>query len=112
MGEGPVLHVASVYIEMGATPDRPAAGYFTIEGGPRDVDLVAVTSDLAQRVEMHESVRENGVMTMKSATRAPVPENATLDFTPGDRPLLYWKLTGSAGAAVKSTIRLERKDYS
>src|SRR3546814_7538583 len=96
MGEGPVLHVASVYIEMVATPDRPAAGYFTIEGGPRDVDLVAVTADLAQRVEMHESVRENGVMTMKPLTSAPVPAKGKLEFKPGGRHLMIWNINGAA----------------
>src|SRR3546814_11253540 len=65
LGAGQPLNVVSGHIVMGATPDRPSVGYFRVEGGPRDVELVAVTSDLAQRVEMHESVRENNVTTMK-----------------------------------------------
>ena len=73
LGAGQQLNVVGGYIQMGATADRPAVGYFTVEGGPRDVQLVAVTSDLAQRVEMHESVKENGVMTMKPLLSADVP---------------------------------------
>ena len=68
VGSDPQLAVVAGYIQMGATPDSPAAGYFTIKGGPQDVELVAVTADLAQRVEMHESVKENGVVTMKPLT--------------------------------------------
>ena len=101
MGKGPVLHVVSGYIEMGATPDRPAAGYFTIEGGPRDVDLVAVTADLAQRVEMHESVRENGMMTMKPLGSAPVPAKGKLEFKPGGKHLMIWNINGAAVRAGK-----------
>ena len=96
LGKEPELRVASGYIEMGATPDRPAAGYFTILGGPRDVDLVAVTADLAQRVEMHESVRENGVVTMKPLTSAPVPAKGKLEFKPGGKHLMIWNINPAA----------------
>lgn len=44
VGSDPQLAVVAGYIQMGATPDSPAAGYFTIKGGPQDVELVAVTS--------------------------------------------------------------------
>jgi len=101
LGQGPVLHVASGYIEMGATPDRPAAGYFTIEGGPRDVALMAVSSDLAQRVEMHESVKENGVVSMKPLLSAPVPAKGKLEFKPGGKHLMIWNINGAAVRAGK-----------
>src|SRR3546814_19536214 len=83
LGKEPELRVASGYIEMGATPDRPAAGYFTILGGPRDVDLVAVTADPAQRVEINERVREHAVATRKTLTSDPVPAQGQRGFTPG-----------------------------
>ena len=78
---------------MGATPDRPAVGYFRVEGGPRDVELVAVTADLAQRVEMHESVRENGMMMMKPLERAAVPAKGELVFKQGGKHLMIWAST-------------------
>lgn len=64
-GNRQLLRVASGHIVLPATPDRPAAGYFTVEGGDAPVDLVAVTADLAQRVEMHETVREQGMTSMR-----------------------------------------------
>ena len=101
LGQGPVLHVASGYIEMGATPDRPAAGYFTIKGGPRDVELMAVSSDLAQRVEMHETVKEDGVVSMKPLVSAPVPAKGELQFKPGGKHLMIWNINGAAVRAGK-----------
>ncbi|MBN8843617.1 MAG: copper chaperone PCu(A)C, partial [Sphingomonadales bacterium] len=83
------------------TPDRPAVGYFTVEGGPRDVQLVAVTADLAQRVEMHESVKENGVMTMKPLLRADVPAKGKLQFKQGGKHLMIWNINGAAVRAGK-----------
>ena len=88
LGAGQPLNVVAGYIQMGATPDSPAAGYFTVEGGPRDVELVAVTADLAQRVEMHESVKENGVVTMKPLAGAVVPAKGKLEFKPGGKHLM------------------------
>lgn len=94
--EGAVLHVASGYIELGATPDRPSAGYFTVEGGEQPVDLVAVTADLAQRVEMHESVMENGMMTMKPLRSVPVPAKGEMAFAPGGKHLMIWNINPAA----------------
>lgn len=101
LGAGPQLNVVGGYIQLGATPDRPAVGYFTVTGGPRDVKLMAVTADLAQRVEMHESVRENGVVTMKPLARAAVPAKGKLEFKPGGKHLMIWHINGAAVRAGK-----------
>ena len=91
-----VLRVASGHIVMPVSPDRPAAGYFTVEGGSAPVDLVAVTSDLAQRVEMHQTVKEDGLTTMKTLVRAPVPVQGKLEFKPGGNHLMVWNINGAA----------------
>jgi periplasmic copper chaperone A len=91
-----VLRVASGHIVMPVSPDRPAAGYFTVEGGSAPVDLVAVTADLAQRVEMHQTVKEDGLTTMKELIRAPVPVQGKLEFKPGGNHLMIWNINGAA----------------
>lgn len=95
------LNVVSGHIVLGATPDRPAVGYFRVQGGPQPVQLVAVTADLAQRVEMHESVRENGVMTMKPITSADVPAKGELVFKQGGKHLMIWNINPAAVRAGK-----------
>ncbi|MBJ7502025.1 MAG: copper chaperone PCu(A)C [Sphingopyxis sp.] len=101
LGAGKPLNVVSGHIVMGATPDRPAVGYFRVQGGPQPVELVAVTADLAQRVEMHESVRENGVVTMKPLLRADVPAKGELVFKQGGKHLMIWGINGAAVRAGK-----------
>ncbi|MDX2209127.1 MAG: copper chaperone PCu(A)C [Sphingopyxis sp.] len=91
-----VLRVVSGHIVLPATPDRPAAGYFTVEGGSAPVDLVAVTADLAQRVEMHQTVKEDGMTSMKELLRAPVPVQGKLEFKPGANHLMIWSINGAA----------------
>lgn len=101
LGKGQPLNVVSGHIVMGATPDRPAVGYFRVEGGPVPVQLVAVTADLAQRVEMHESVREDGMMTMKPLLRADVPAKGELVFKQGGKHLMIWGINPAAVRAGK-----------
>ncbi|WP_033074569.1 copper chaperone PCu(A)C [Sphingopyxis sp. MWB1] len=95
------LNVVSGHIVMGATPDRPAVGYFTVQGGPQPVELVAVTADLAQRVEMHETVRENDMTVMKPLERAAVPAKGELEFKQGGKHLMIWNINPAAVRAGK-----------
>ncbi len=96
LGKTPQLNVVSGHIVMGATPDRPAVGYFRVEGGPRDVQLVAVSAELAQRVEMHETVRENNMTTMKPLGSANVPAKGELVFKQGGKHLMIWNINPAA----------------
>lgn len=104
LGQGQQLNVVSGHIVMGATSDRPAVGYFEVEGGPRPVELVAVTADLAQRVEMHESVKEGGLMTMKPLDRAAVPAKGKLEFKQGGKHLMIWNINPAAVRVGKMTM--------
>ena len=101
LGKTTQLNVVSGHIVMGATPDRPAVGYFRVEGGPRDVQLVAVSADLAQRVEMHETVRENNMTTMKPLGSADVPAKGELVFKQGGKHLMIWNINPAAVRAGK-----------
>ena len=112
LGAGPQLNVVGGYIQLGATPDRPAVGYFTVTGGPRDVKLMAVTADLAQRVEMHESVKENGVMTMKPLVSADVPAKGKLQFKQGGKHLMIWNINGAAVRAGKLPMQFVFTNYN
>jgi copper(I)-binding protein len=98
------LNVVSGHIVMGATPDRPAVGYFRVQGGPRPVQLVAVTADLAQRVDMHETVRENGVTMMRPLAVADVPAKGELVFKQGGKHLMIWNINPAAVRMGKLTL--------
>lgn len=99
LGQGPVLRIASGHIEMSANPDAPSVAYFTVKGGTQPVELVAVTADAAQRVEMHESVKgADGLTEMKPLTRVAIPARSTVEFEQGGKHAMVW---GVNPAAVK-----------
>ena len=61
----PQLSVDSAWVRLAAVKDRPAAAYFIVHGGPTDATLINVTTDVAIRAEMHESMSAGGMATMK-----------------------------------------------
>ena len=95
-GQRQVLRIASAHIVAPATPDRPGAGYFTVEGGDVPVELVAVTTNLAQRVDMHQTVKEGGMTSMRELRSAAVPVQGKLEFKPGGNHLMVWGINGAA----------------
>lgn len=100
-GDPPVLQVVDGTVSLAATPDRPSAAYFTVEGGTAPVQLVAVTADLAQRTEMHESVKENGMVSMKPITAVDVPARGEVAFKRGGKHVMVWGINPAAVKAGK-----------
>jgi periplasmic copper chaperone A len=43
------LRVEDAYVRFAPVRSNPSAAYFTIRGGPQDVTLIGVTSDVAIR---------------------------------------------------------------
>ena len=70
-----------------AVPGRPAAAYFIVHGGPRPLDLISVSSDVAITSEMHE-----GGMAMKKVDRVPIPAGAIVPFAPGGRHVMLYNM--------------------
>ncbi len=77
------LMVSDAWVRLPAVPGRPAAGYFTVHGGPADTTLISVAADAAVRTEMHEMKMANGAMTMGAVRQVRVPAASTVRFAPG-----------------------------
>ena len=68
---------------VGSIPS--SAGYLTIRNNGTDDDwLVAATSDLARKTELHSMTMDNGVMRMRQVEGGiPVPAGGTVTLAPG-----------------------------
>lgn len=95
------LLVEKAYVQVSPVEDRPSSGYFTVQGGPANVALMAVTARSAQRVEMHETVQKDGVSEMRPIDSVPVKIREKVAFAPGGKHLMLWGIDGSARAAGK-----------
>ena len=99
------LLVKNAYVQLSADPDMPSSGYFTVQGGPEDVALMAVTAPSAQRVMMHETIEKDGVSRMAPVEKVNIPSRANVAFMPGGRHLMIFGI--DEGARRKGTLALQ-----
>lgn len=96
------------YVRLAAVPGRPAAGYFALRGGAKDMTLVRVQALGVSRAEMHGSrMTANGMVTMESLATVPVPARTEVAFAPGGRHVMLFDVPQSvtAGARLPLTLR-------
>jgi hypothetical protein len=88
------LTVGDATVRLSVVPGRPAAGYFTLNGGTQADRLLGVASSMA-RVEMHETVMANGRMRMTPMKTVDVPAGRRIAFAPGGKHLMLFGLPAS-----------------
>lgn len=98
-GQPAPLYVDQAWVRVNPNGTGPSAGYFVIHGGEEDVQLRRVTTDGALRVEMHESVMKDGMMTMQPIDQVEVPAKSKVAFAPGGKHVMIF---GINPAVVKA----------
>lgn len=87
------LRVTDAWVRLAAVPANPSAAYFTIRGGPQDAELIGVSSSVAIRSEMHESMTgHQGMASMKPIQSVPVPAGGAVKFEPGGKHVMFWNI--------------------
>ncbi|NNM75776.1 copper chaperone PCu(A)C [Sphingomonas sp. ID1715] len=87
------LSVTDAYVRFSPVRENPSAAYFTIHGGPQDVSLIGVSTEVAIRSEMHESMAGmNGMAGMKPVTNVQVPAGSEVKFEPGGKHVMLWNI--------------------
>lgn len=99
------VKVTDAVVRLAAVPGRPAAGYFTLAGGP--ATLTGVTSPLAARIELHSSSMAGGVMRMDALPAVNLLAGETVRFAPGGNHLMIFGLRPDVkpGATVQLDFR-------
>jgi len=83
---------------------RPAAAYFTVHGGPTPTTLISVTTDVAIKSEMHETMAKNGVTSMTPLARVDIPANTDVAFAPGGRHVMLFDMNSGIKPADRVTL--------
>lgn len=82
--------VTQAWVRLAAVPGRPAAAYFTVEGGHGEDRLVRVESAVVGRIEMHASMAGGGMTTMRPLDEVAIPAGEETRFAPGGRHLMLF----------------------
>lgn len=99
------LQVIDPVVRLSANPKGPAAGYFTVKGGPTADRLLSVTSPLVIHIDMHESAMANGMMTMKTLDGGvEIPANGEVKFAEGGKHVMLFDI--NPGVKPNETIQM------
>lgn len=93
--------------------DRPTAGYFRLDYNfDRKDRIISVTSPAFKRVEMHDSVKEGGMITMVKLEDLEIPANSSISFAPGGKHLMLFDPIKPLkdGDQVKVVFVLEKRE--
>ncbi|QJP17081.1 copper chaperone PCu(A)C [Starkeya sp. ORNL1] len=106
------LEIAHPWVRMTPGGAKVGGGYVTIENhGTAPDRLVAVTSDVADHVEIHQMSEKDGVMTMRMIEGGvEVPANGKLALSPGGYHLMMIGLKQplKQGERIKGTLTFEK----
>ncbi len=76
--------IEDAWIRLPAVPGRPAVAYATITGGSTDLQLTAISTTAARRVELHRSMTGgHGMSTMQPIDHLTIAEGQTVKLAPG-----------------------------
>ncbi|HEV2569323.1 copper chaperone PCu(A)C [Sphingomonas sp.] len=87
------LRVTDAWVRYSPVRENPSAAYFTVRGGPQDVSLIGVSTEVAIRSEMHETMAgQQGMAAMKPVTSVQVPAGSEVKFEPGGKHVMLWSI--------------------
>ncbi len=101
-------------VARAVAPGAPVSGaYMQITNGDDAPHaLVAAHADVAENVELHNHVMEDGMMKMRRMDSVPLPAGETVTFEPGGLHVMLIGLTGPLEAGSRFDIELQFEDDS
>ena len=107
------VHILDARVKAPVPGQSISAGYFTLKNhGLEDVVLVAVSSEQAERVEMHTHKSEDGLMRMVKVDDIEVGARESLMFMEGGYHLMIFSPNEQAIESGELSLRFELHDGS
>ncbi len=108
---GDAITVSDAWVRQPPPSAAVAGGYLTLaNAGAADDRLVSVSSDSAERVEMHEMQMDNGMMRMRELTDGvALPAGASTTLAPGGNHLMLINPQQplTPGTTIEATLTFE-----
>ena len=100
------IYVSNGYVRLSAVPKHPAVAYFTLYGGPADTTLVSVTTEVAIRAELHESMQAGKMASMKPLDHVALPAASKVVFAPGGKHVMLFDIGPRVTAGQRIPLQL------
>jgi len=109
----PQLFLSNSWMRQPIAGRDMSAVYVTIgNGGTADDTLLSAKSDMAARIEIHTTIEENGIASMKKMDMAAVPAEEGLVMAPGGAHLMIFGLKKDFkdGEQIDLSLSFEKSD--
>ena len=93
-------------------PQQKATGAFMKLTAAKDTRLVAVTTPLTPKAEVHEMAMQDNVMRMRQIPAIELPAGKTVELKPGGFHLMFQDLTAQVKAGDQVPLTLIFEDRS
>ena len=105
----PRVTVEDAAVTLPVLPGRPGAAYFTLRTNNDPTRLTGVASPSIGRIELHETVTENGVTSMRPLRETTFSPAEPLRFAPGGAHAMLFEMDPALrpGARVTLTFTFE-----
>lgn len=106
-GKSDGVAAEDAWIRLPAVAGRPGAAYFEVEANGRGDALVGISTPVAKRAELHESMAgDGGMMTMAPLAEVALKAGEEVAFVPGGRHAMLFDMTPDlqAGSETKVTL--------
>lgn len=78
------MNVTQGFVRVPIPGQKNTAAFFSLNNtGKKAKSLVAITTKVAQRAEIHSHTMNNGIMRMRQVEQVSIVAGATTDFAPG-----------------------------
>ena len=111
--ERPQLYVSSSWMRQPIAGRDMSSAYVNLtNSGTADDVLLSARSDMAARVEIHQTMTENGIASMNKMDALPIPMDVGLAMAPGGAHLMLFGLKKNfqAGEEIYISLSFEESE--
>ncbi len=103
------IAISKAWVRLPAVKGEAGAAYFTIEGGAEGTKLTGVSSPMASRIELHESMEHGGMSAMRALRTVEFDYRRRIDFAPGGKHAMLFGISKAVkpGASIPLTFAFD-----
>jgi copper(I)-binding protein len=103
------IAVSKAWVRLPAVKGEAGAAYFTIVGGPEGTRLTGISSPMASRIELHESMEHGGMSAMRALKAVDFDYRRRIEFAPGGKHAMLFGINNAVkpGASIPLTFAFD-----
>ena len=111
---GPVpeggIEISNIRFDSPLPGQMTGVGFMSVENKGAADRLIAVSTPVSERVELHTHTEENGVMKMRRVDGIDLPAGETVEFKPGSYHIMIFGTEMAVGEETTVTLDFEKAE--